>query len=164
MKNITIGVTEANRKLALSTRYYAERGDGDQCGFGMTPADALASLEKRERASHLKFDDDLSEEIAFLALGAGEYLRDVCSRTDLSSFGGYMGFISEVVRCAPLLLERWRHMTDEFGGVWLYDVTERFGREWAQVLLESKVEKPEDFLECIIADEMQKWDIASKST
>lgn len=164
MKNITIGVTEANRKLALLTRYYAERGGGDECGFGMTPADALASLEKRERASHLKFDDDLSEEVAFLALGAGEYLRDVLPRPDLSGFGGYMGLISEVIRCAPLLLERWRHVKDEFGGVWLYDVTERFGREWAQVLLESKPQNPEDFLEHVIADETRKWEAASALT
>ncbi|MBS0432941.1 MAG: hypothetical protein JSS21_11140 [Proteobacteria bacterium] len=78
--------------------------------------------------------------------------------SDLSKFGGYMGFITEAVRHAPMLLERWRLMTDDFGGVWLYDVTERFGREWAQVLLESKLEGAEDLLENIIVDEMKKWE------
>ena len=58
----------------------------------------------------------------------------------------------------PLLSERWRRVNaEEFGGVWLYDVTERFGREWAKELLNSTGENPVELLESIIIDEMEKW-------
>ena len=143
--------------MASSAHFYAERGDGEDYAFGPTPAEALANLTRREAAKVAKFDEDLCEEVAFLALGAAEHLREQ-QDADLSRFGGYMGLIAEVIRCAPLLERRWRQMNvGEFDGVWLYDVTERFGREWAESLLENCTESPEDHLEYIIADEMGKW-------
>lgn len=157
MKNITIGQVGAEWSVASSGRYYAQRGEGEDYAFGATPAEALASLTQREAAKVAKFDEDLCEEVAFLALGAAEYLR---GRKDarLDKFGGYMGLITEVIRCAPLLELRWGQMDiGEFDGVWLYDVTERFGREWAEALLDGCTESPEERLECIIADEMDKW-------
>lgn len=158
MKNITIGLVGPNWKLASSARYYAEREDREEYALGPTAAEALANLEKREASKAPKFDENLSEEIAFLALGAADFLRDHRD-VDLSAFGGYMGLIGAVVQCAPLLEQRWNQITfDEFDGVWLYDVTERFGREWAESLLTDGSENPEEFLEYIIADEMGKWE------
>jgi hypothetical protein len=123
----------------------------------MTPSEALTRLEEREASANPKFQQDWAEEIAFLALGTANHLREH-PEADLRKFGGYMGLISEVIRCAPLLLNRWSELeTGEFGGVWLYDVTERFGREWAEELLSGKMESPIDRLEYIIADEIEKW-------
>lgn len=157
MKNVTIGDTLANRKAATLARYYAIREGETEYSYGATPAGALANLEKRDSLAQLLLDDDLPEEIAFLALGAGAHLREVHSPRDLDKFGGYMGLISDVVRCAPLLAARSRRMADDFDGVWLYDITERFGREWAEALLEGNPSSPEEFLEYVIADEMNKW-------
>lgn len=157
MKNITIGHVDPDWRAAAKARYYAERGDGDEYAFGTTPADALAKLEKREAATHCRFDDSLAEEVAFLALGAADVLKEHRGES-LDAYDGYMGFIGEVIRHAPLLSERWRHMDAEaFGGVWLYDVTERFGREWAEELLNETGENPAELLESIIIDEMEKW-------
>lgn len=157
MNSITIDLISADWKVAASARYYAERGNGEEFAFGMTPSEALARLEEREASANRKFQQDRAEEIAFLALGAANHLRQH-PEANLSKFGGYMGLISEVIRCAPLLLSRWSEMeAGEFGGVWLYDVTERFGREWAEELLSGTTESPSDRLEYIIADEMEKW-------
>lgn len=157
MKNITIGQIGPDWKQTASARYYAERGDGDEYAFGMTVTEALENLQKREAAVAKNFDIEVAEEIAFLALGAAEYLRDHKDH-DLSKFGGYMGFISEVVQQAPVLTTRWQKIQGNFDGVWLYDITERFGREWAEALLENETDNSAEFLEYIIADEMQKWD------
>ncbi|MBS0437839.1 MAG: hypothetical protein JSS33_00360 [Proteobacteria bacterium] len=157
MKSITIGLVGTDWKVAASARYYAERGSGEELAFGMTPTEALARLEQREAAINTNLAQESADEIAFLALGAADALRD-CRDADLSKFGGYMGFIGEVIRCAPLLTARWSQMqTGEFGGVWLYDVTERFGREWAEEILNGTREDPSERLEYIIADEMEKW-------
>ena len=157
MTNITIGPTGPDWRAAAKARYYAERGEGEEYAFGTTPADALAKLEKREAATHYKFDESLAEEIAFLALGAADALKAHRGKS-LDAYDGYMGFIGEVIRHAPLLSERWRRMdAEEFGGVWLYDVTERFGREWAEELLSRTGVSPAEQLESIIVDEMEKW-------
>lgn len=155
MKNITIGSAGPHWRTAAQARYYAERGEGEEYAFGTTPADALAKLEKREAAARHTFDELLAEEIAFLALGAADTLREHHGES-LDAYDGYMGFIGEVIRHAPLLSERWRRMdAEEFSGVWLYDVTERFGREWAAELLNGTGTTPEEHLESIIEDEMQ---------
>lgn len=157
MKNITIEQIDAKWKPAAPANYYAQRGDGDEYAFGSTAAEALANLEKRESAATQKFDVGLAEEIAFLALGAAEHLRDHKDRA-LCEFGGYMGFISEVIQHAPLLTARWQETQGEFSGVWLYDVTERFGREWAEALLDGNVGSASEFLENILDDEARKWE------
>ncbi len=157
MKNITIGLAGPNWKLAATARYYAERGDGEEYAFGTTPIEALAKLEKREATVNSKFDQDLAEEVAFLALGAADFLKDHRG-TDLDAHGGYVGFIGEVIRHAPMLADRWHRLDgSDFCGVWLYDVTERFGREWAEGLFSGTDENPAERLDCIIEDEMGKW-------
>jgi len=157
MRSITIGLTRADWRVAVSARYYAERGNGEEFAFGMTPSEALARLEDREAATNQNLNQDWAEEVAFLALGAANLLRDRRD-ADLNRFGGYMGFINEIISCAPLLARRWSQMeSSDFGGVWLYDVTERFGREWAEEVLAGTDESPSERLECIIADEMEKW-------
>jgi hypothetical protein len=156
MKRITIGLTGVDWAVPASARYYAECGDGENYAFGMTPSEALVRLEERE-ALICPNRNDSADEIAFLALGAANHLREDPD-ADLDKFGGYMGFIIEVIRCAPLLAKRWSEMaTGEFDGVWLYDVTERFGREWAEELLSRTDESPSERLEYIIDDEMEKW-------
>ena len=160
MKNITIGQAGADWKVIATARYYAQRGDGNEYAFGTTAVEALTNLEKREAALVPKFDIGLAEEIAFLALGAAEYLRDHKGR-DLSDFGGYMGFISEVILHAPILTARWQELRDDFSGVWLYDVTERFGREWAEALLDGDTQEPIEFLEYVITDEISKWELCA---
>lgn len=158
MKNITIGTVDSNWKPVATARYYAERGDGEEYAIGATPAEALARLEAREATASAKFDEDLAEEIAFLALGAADFLAEHPG-TSLGAYDGYMGFIGQVIRHAPMLAERWRRMDEgEFDGVWLYDVTERFGREWAEEMIAGTDETPADRLEYIIDDEMAKWD------
>ena len=159
MNKITIGRID-DWKPTASASYYAQRGEGDEYAFGKTTAEALANLEKREAAVAQNFDIGLAEEIAFIALGAAEFLRDHKGR-DLCDFGGYMGFISEVIQHAPVLTARWQELRDEFSGVWLYDVTERFGREWAEALLNGNTEKPMEFLEYVITDEMSKWELCA---
>lgn len=158
MKNITIGRVAPDWTPAATARYYAERGYGEDYAFGPTPSAALTRLEKREAAKAPSFDAALAEEIAFLALGAADFLRErhgVC----LDRFNGYMGLIHEVICHAPMLSERWERMdAGEFGGVWLYDVTERFGREWAEALLDKADVSPSEHLESIIEDEMGKWE------
>jgi len=58
---------------------------------------------------------------------------------------------------APMLSERWQRMeADEFGGDWFYDITERFGREWAEELFNKTGVSLESQLESIIDDEMEK--------
>ncbi|TAM32730.1 MAG: hypothetical protein EPN68_02525 [Rhodanobacter sp.] len=157
MKSITIGLTSPTWRPAAKARYYAERGDGEEYAFGATPAEALARLEKREAGVTPKVDKTLAEEIAFLALGAENFLKEH-SDARLDLYDGYQGFIGEVIRHAPMLSERWRRMeTDEFGGAWLYDVTERFGREWAEELFNQTGTSPASQLESIIKDEMDKW-------
>ncbi|MGB3462621.1 MAG: hypothetical protein WBA33_11715 [Rhodanobacter lindaniclasticus] len=156
MKNITIGCTDSNWQVAASARFYAERGEGEEYAFGTTPSDALTKLEKREAAGHFMFDESLAEEVAFLALGAADVLKKHRGES-LDAYDGYMGFIGKIICHAPLLSERWRRMdVEELGGVWLYDVTERFGREWAQELLNGADVSPAELLEHIIEDEMQK--------
>ena len=158
MKYFTIGLIGDERKLIASSRYFAQRGDGDEYAFGMTTTEALENLEKRESALAKEFDVALAEEIAFLALGVAECLRDQEER-NLCRFCGHMGFISEVISQAPVLLQRWHQVPDgEFSGVWIYDITERFGREWAKALLDGEVGESTEFLERIIADEAEKWD------
>ncbi|MBZ0222036.1 MAG: hypothetical protein K8F35_03315 [Dokdonella sp.] len=157
MKNITIGRAGSDWAPAAAARYYAQRGDGEEYAFGPTPAEALARLQAREAAGVANFDKSLAEEVAFLALGAANVLRDQPS-VKLDAFGGYMGFIGEVIRHAPLLAAYWKRMGDDgFDGVWLYDVTERFGREWAEGLIAGSTQCPTAHLECIIRDELEKW-------
>lgn len=157
MKNITIGPLQRDWRVAATARYYAERGKGEDYAFGSTPADALAKLEQREAIRALKFDENQAEDIAFLAIGAANFLR-TNQGVDLDWCDGYLGFIGLVVRHAPMLERRWRQMeAGSFGGVWPYDVTERFGYEWAEALLQGDDEPPEVLLESIIADEMERW-------
>lgn len=156
MRTITIGSVDPDWRTATKARYYAERGDGEGYAFGATPTDALAKLEQREAAAHYKFDESLAEEIALLALGAADTLKKHHGES-LDAYDGYVGFIGEVIRHAPLLSERWRRVdAEEFGGVWLYDVTERFGRKWAEELLNQTGVSPADQLEFIIDEEMGK--------
>lgn len=156
MKSITIGRTGPNWRTAARARYYAERGDGEEYAFGTTPAEALARLEKREATITSKINQTLAEEIAFLALGAEDFLKEHRG-APLDSYDGYLGFIGEVICHAPMLSERWHRMeAAEFGGVWLYDVTERFGREWAEELFNKTGKSPARQLESILEDEMDK--------
>lgn len=154
MKNITIGLLRKESKLIAAQHYYAERGEGDEYAFGRTPAEALARLEQRETALIPKFDRNLAETITFLALGAADFLREE-QGVNLNRHGGYMGFLNDVVCVAPLLEQRWSQMdSSEFPGVWLYDVVERFGYEWAKVVFEEDDKYPEILLDQIIATEM----------
>ena len=156
MKNITIGLVEREWRLIASQHYYAERGDGDEYAFGGTPAEALARLEQREAALIPNFDRNLSETIIFLAIGAADYLREN-PNFSLDRYGGYVGFLNDVVACAPMLERRWSRMdASSFSGVWPYDVVEIFGNEWAKAMLEGEDRRPEDMLDIIIADEMDR--------
>ena len=151
MKNITIGRVDAEWRAPASPRYYAQRGDGEEYGFGATAAEALASLERREAAMQ-RSGSGACEEAAFLALGASNHLREA-GPVDLLRFDGYLGLVTEVARHAPLLSQRWKGIGPEgFSGVWLYDVTERFGREWARTMIEGDEMRPEDLLDSIIDD------------
>ena len=157
MKNITIGPVDPNWKVAAAAQYYAERDGGEEYAFGSSPAEALENLERREAAVSPAFDEGLSEEIAFLALGAADFLKNH-QGVNFDAYDGYIGFIGEVTRHAPMLGKRWRLMRcGEFGGVWLYDVTERFGREWAEELINRTGESAAERLDYIIDDEMEKW-------
>ncbi len=159
METITIGGIGPSWKLFGSSFYYAQRGESEEFAFGKTTAEALANLEKREAAKLPRFDTDVSEEVAFLALGAAETLRETTHLScALDRLGGYMGLISEVICHAPLLLHRWKQIGPAgFDGVWLYDVTERFGREWARVLLNDGDEQPAELLDQIILGESKRW-------
>jgi len=106
--------------------------------------------------THPELDKDLADEIAFLALGAAEHIREN-GPFDLRKHEGYMGLIDKVISHAPILAERWQRVGADFEGVWLYDVTERFGREWAETLLNEVDEEPKQRLDYIIDDEMEKW-------
>ena len=159
MDKITIGLISRDWMPIAGSTFFAQRGKSEEFGFGQTAVEALISLEKREAERRPSFDDSLAEEIAFLALGAADYLRDI-DQPNLDKFGGYMGFISEVIRHAPLLLKKWRAFPEgEFCGVWLYDVTERFGREWAAAVLNDGAENASELLEYVIVDETQKWEL-----
>ena len=148
MKNITIGTVGSDWRAAASARFYAGRGDGGEYAFGATPVEALEKLEKREAITA----NGLAEEIAFLALGAADAIREHRSES-LDAFNGQLGLISEVIRLAPMVSERWRQIDlEQLSGVWLYDVTERFGRVWAENLLKNTGAAPAALLESIIAD------------
>ena len=137
-------------------RYCAERGNGEEPAFGETPRQALERLEAREASSVGSCEMDLAAEVAFLTLGAYEAAKDQ-RRVDLSIHDGYMGFIENVICHAPMLARRWRAIERKgFDGVWLYDVTARFGQEWAKVLLRRSSESPEEILELIIDGEQGK--------
>jgi len=103
-----------------------------------------------------EFDTDLADEVAFLALGAADFIRNH-GAVNLREHEGYMGLIGKVICHAPLLAERWQEIGKDFEGVWLYDVTERFGREWTETLIDGADETPEQRLDYIIYDEMEKW-------
>jgi len=156
MRNITIGLAGPDWHAAANARYYAERGDGEEYAFGATPADALAKLERRETAASATFDESLVEEVAFLVVGAVDFLNEHRGAS-LDTYDGYMGFIGQITRHAPMLAERWSRVnTEEFSAVWLYDVTERFGREWAEELFNGTDKNPASLLDSIIGDEMGK--------
>lgn len=152
MENITIGRVGSKWKPVASALYYARRGDGEEYAFGSTTTEALANLEKREAANLHEFEQTFCEEVAFLALGAADSFREV-NPPDLDKFGGYMGFIADVICHAPLLLDRWRKLgPEDFGGTWLYEVTERFGREWGYIILTDENLRPESLLDHIIRE------------
>lgn len=157
MKNITIGLAGPDWRAAAAARYYAERGDGEEYAFGTTPTEALAKLEARESAIAHRFNESLAEEVAFLALGAADVLEKHRGES-LDSFDGYLGFMGDVVRHAPLLIERWKQIdTEEFSGVWPYDVTEEFGRALAEEMLNNTGARPTDLLESIINEAFENW-------
>lgn len=152
METITIGRVSSAWKPLANALYYAQRGEGEEYAFGRTAAEALASLEKREAEGLVQFDRTYCEEVAFLALGAADSFREV-DPPDLDRFGGYMGYIADVIRHAPMLMDRWQKVGPEgFGGTWLYEVTERFGREWGSVLLSEEDRRPADLLDQIIKE------------
>lgn len=156
MNNITIGLAGPAWRPKKGATYYAERGEGGDYAFGETPVEALTKLESREAAVFRSSSQGTDEEVAFLALGAADFLKDH-KDAELYAFNGYMGFISEVIRHAPMLVSRRRTMSDAFGGVWLYDITERFGREWAEIIFSGGTGDPEARLDSIIEDEMEQW-------
>lgn len=156
MKNITIGLVGPTWRPKKAATYYAERGEGGDYAFGETPFEALTKLESREARSRQCVSQETDEEIAFLALGAADFLKGH-KDAELYAFNGYMGFIGEVICHAPMLASRWRKMDGAFGGVWLYDITERFGREWAEIIFSGEADDPEVLLDSIIEDEMEKW-------
>ncbi|CAM5319243.1 hypothetical protein [Rhodanobacter lindaniclasticus] len=157
MKDITIELAGPDWRTAAKARYYAGRGRGEEYAFGSTPVEALTKLEEREVSPPPKFDVTPAEEIAFLALGAEDFLKEHRGAC-LDSYDGYMGLIGEVIRHAPMLSDRWARVNpEEFGGVWLYDVTERFGREWAEELFHRTGVSPASQLKSIIEDEMVRW-------
>jgi hypothetical protein len=157
MKNITIGLVGPDWKPAESALYYASRGDGEEYAFGVTPSEALSNLEKREASVLKSIEEDVFDDIAFLALGAASYLRKNNLDTDLSFIGGYMGLIRKVISYAPLLAQRWNKIgADGFDGVWLYDVTRRFGHDLAEAFLAKNDADPASILNLIISYELKK--------
>lgn len=160
MEKITIGLIDANWEHLQSNLHYATRGKATEFGFGPTATEALADLERREAPLQPKFDLGLAEEAAFLAIGAAVYLQEDKRDRSLDKYGGYCGLISEIISHAPALMNRLTQFSEgEFPGVWLYDVTERFGYEWAKALLEGDEIEPEELLEQIVSDELSKWEL-----
>lgn len=153
MVGITMGEMGERGCPSRHSPFFAMRGAGQDYAFGKTPTQALARLEAREAALANQATIGMAQECAFLAMGAAEQLR-ASGVSDLDEFGGQIGFLTEVIRHAPLLAKSWTQVKDEFPGVWLYDVTERFGREWAGILLTDSDESAEERLRKIIEDEM----------
>ena len=153
MDRITIGLIDHDWQTIAGNTFFAKRGAAGEFGFGKSAAEALKSLEDREALRSPTFDVTLAEEIAFLALGAADYLRHL-REVDLYRHGGYMGLIAEIVSHAPMVLDRWNRISHgEFPGVWLYDVTERFGYELARLLLKGEQGNPADLLERLVIEE-----------
>lgn len=149
--SIMIGEVGSDACPSRHSRFFATRGGREDYAFGSSAAQALSRLEAREAAFAQQFTLGMAQECAFLALGAMQQLTE-SGRCDLETFGGQMGFMTEVVRHAPLLAQNWLQLKDEFPGVWLYEVTERFGREWAQLLLDGSNESAVERLRTIIED------------
>lgn len=153
MAGITIGEMGESGCPSRHSAFYATRGAGQDYAFGTSPTQALARLEAREVALANQSTIGMAQECAFLAMGAADKLRE-SGVSNLDDFGGQIGFLTAVIRHAPLLTQWWERLKDEFPGVWLYDVTERFGREWAGILLVGSDETAEERLRKIIEDEI----------
>ncbi len=152
MTRITIGRMDQDWENTDGTSYYARRGAGEEYGFGATPAEALAHLEAREATTSSRHHHNLDQEVAFLAIGAAGYLQDHPDAR-LDQHDGYLGLISEVISYAPMLSDAWEKIRPEdFPSVWLYDVTERFGRGWAENLLSSGNISASSLLQSIIKE------------
>lgn len=73
--------------------------------------------------------------IAYIAMGAAAFLRDLpLDARNFDEWGGELGFIAEVVRPAPLLERMLGGSAEGIGPLFLYEVAEPFGEEYAQAL------------------------------
>lgn len=150
MSRITIDRLDGERKPTSTATYYAKMGAGKACGVGPSPSEALADLEARKAKA--LFEPGLAEEIAFLALGAASVFPAHCNANPDSDVG-FLRLIDEVIQNAPLLDDAWHRVGGEsFPGVWLYDITERFGQEWAKALLTGSEIRAPALLQLIIDD------------
>lgn len=153
MNEIKIGLIDENFSQSRSYLYYAQRGNSENYALGITPANALKNLENSERCLTEKYEEGLLDEVAFLALGAHAVVQESRAEEGLEIFGGHSGFIKKVTIHAPLLHRRWGELKNEsFDGVWLYEVTERFGREFARALLAGNDKSPTEVLDSILND------------
>ena len=85
---------------------------------------------------------------AYLAIGAIQawaWLPDVTRHFD----GGQREFVSSVIEHSQLLAQKWGAWSEEFPGVWAYEVAEVFGERAGALLLAGDA-----FNACELADQV----------
>lgn len=77
--------------------------------------------------------------IAYMAIGAYSTLvaceEKEGKHPDLDQWGGQLGFIGEVIRHVDVIERIYAERPDDYGGVFVYDVAEPFGKYIADMLL-----------------------------
>ena len=120
----------------------------DGTGF---PADARFALVELPPAI-----DPLS--IAYMAIGAYDTLvaceEKEGKHPDLDQWGGQLGFIGEVIRHVDVIERIYAERPDDYGGVFVYEVAEPFGRYIADMLLSGEPLELETTARGLIADDI----------
>lgn len=90
---------------------------------------------------------------AYLAIGAMKAWDDL--PTPSPEFeGGQRAFVAEVIEHAQLLANKWQGCSEDFQGVWAYEVAEEFGERAGALLLAGEALDAVELVDELIAAAM----------
>lgn len=98
--------------------------------------------------------DDL--DVAYIAIGARQALDKSAIGYSEMPFEGELAYIQACIDQAPLLGKAWQDCSNEFPGVWCYEVAEPFGQAFGRhLLLRGDCGRAQSILEGIVASAMK---------
>lgn len=90
---------------------------------------------------------------AYLAIGAMKAWEEL-PMPPREFEGGQRAFVSEVIGHAQLLANKWQGCSEEFPGVWAYEVAEEFGERAGALLLAGEALNAAELVDELIAAAM----------